>query len=68
MSHEFIEFGDRVAYSSQTEGKVQILEDLKQTTKRFLEFARAAEMAASDEEGTTSFPADSQGKVVSEAS
>jgi hypothetical protein len=68
MSHEFIEFGDRAAYSSQTEGKVQILEDLKQTTTRFLEFARAAEMAAGDEEGTTSFPTDSQGKVVSEAS
>jgi hypothetical protein len=68
MSHEFIKFGDRVAYSSQTEGKIQILEDLKQTTKRFLEFARAAEMAASGEEGTTSSPAGSQGRVVSEAS
>jgi hypothetical protein len=68
MSHKFIEFGDRVAYSSQTEGKVRILEDLKQTTKRFLEFARAPEMAASGEEGTTSSPAGSQGKVVSEAS
>jgi hypothetical protein len=68
MSHEFIEFGDRVANFSQTKGKVQILEDLKQTTRRFLEFARAAEMAASGEEGTTSSPAGSQGRVVSEAS
>jgi hypothetical protein len=68
MSHEFIEFGDRVAYSSLTEGKIQILEDLKETTKRLLDFARAAELVASGEEGITTSPSDGQGKVVSQAS
>jgi hypothetical protein len=68
MSHEFIKFGDQVASSCHTQGNIHILEDLKQTTKRFLEFAHAAEMAASGEEGTTSSPTNSQGKAVSKPS
>jgi hypothetical protein len=43
MSTEFINFGERIVRKAQITSQPLILDDLKKTTKRFLDLAREAE-------------------------
>jgi hypothetical protein len=51
MSNEFIEFGSRLVDFSRDSWHPQMLDDLKETTGRFLVYARKAESLANGEEG-----------------
>ncbi|KAG4434802.1 hypothetical protein IFR05_009705 [Cadophora sp. M221] len=49
MSEEFLKFGEQFVHSSQIPERPKALDDLRSTTERFLNFARAAEAVAGDE-------------------
>lgn len=59
MSNEFIEFGDRLVSSSGISWNAQLLDDLKGTTGRFLDYARTAESLANEEEGASTAASES---------
>lgn len=50
MSNEFIESGDRLVTGSRVSRHAQLLNDLKETTRMFLEFAPTAESIANEDE------------------
>jgi hypothetical protein len=49
MSTEFIGFGDRLLHTSQVSEQPHLWEDLRGTTKRFLELARSVEVSIEDD-------------------